>query len=136
KTVGFVLNRTVLCPDSSVTPYERWYGHSPNISMLRVWGCDAQVLVPHAQNVKLPKFTDKAKLCMLVGYTDDGAAYRFYDPSTSDIITSRHAIFNETRFTVAAADREHELLSSDDSSHDPTDDRWDDFMEAFIFENE
>ena len=42
ETAEFTLNRT---PSKSVemTPYELWFGNKPNLSFLKVWGCDAYV---------------------------------------------------------------------------------------------
>ena len=42
ETAAFILNRT---PSKSVekTPYELWTGRVPNLSFLKIWGCDAYV---------------------------------------------------------------------------------------------
>ena len=40
ETVAFTLKRA---PSKSVetTPYELWFGKKPNLSFLKIWGCDA-----------------------------------------------------------------------------------------------
>jgi hypothetical protein len=42
ETIAFTLNRA---PSKSIemTPYELWNGKKPNLSFLKVWGCDIYV---------------------------------------------------------------------------------------------
>ena len=58
------------------TPYELWHGDVPNLSYLRVWGCEA--LVKRDTPDKLEPRTTK---CIFVGYPKEAMGYDFYDLS-------------------------------------------------------
>lgn len=61
----------------SVTPYELWYGHKPDVSFMRVFGATAFVHVP---DEKRNKFDAKSRKTVFVGYdhlTDK--VYRVFD---------------------------------------------------------
>lgn len=72
------------------TPAELWYGKKPDISNLRVFGCDAYAHVPKELRKKLDS---KTKKCIMVGYGVSG--YRLWDPERRQIIMARDVIFNE-----------------------------------------
>jgi len=59
---------------TSITPYEIWKGHVPNLNYLKVWGCLAKILLPEPKRKKLgPKIFD----CMFIGYAYHSASYMF-----------------------------------------------------------
>lgn len=90
-----VTNRFPVAALGDKTPYELFYGHRPDVSHFRVWGCKAYVHVQRDQRTKTDPHTVE---CAFVGYPDDHKAWRFYDPKSRKVILSRDAVFDETSF--------------------------------------
>ena len=90
-TAVYVLNRTAPGADST-TPFELWTGKMPDLSHMRIFGCDAFV---HIGQAVPKKDGSKIKKMILVGYQENSTNYRLYDPITRKVITSRDVIFNE-----------------------------------------
>jgi hypothetical protein len=59
-TAAYVRNR-VVTSSTGVTPYERWYGRKPNVSHLKVFGCNGYALVPESER---RKWTEKHSACV------------------------------------------------------------------------
>ena len=74
ETAAYILNM-VPSKNVSETPYELWRGRKGSLRHLRIWGCQAHVLV---QNPK--KLERRSKLCLLVGYPKETKGSLFYDP--------------------------------------------------------
>ncbi|GJT95836.1 retrotransposon protein, putative, ty1-copia subclass [Tanacetum coccineum] len=73
------------------TPYELWYGKVPNLSYLKVWGCEA--LVKRDTPDKLQQRSIK---CIFIGYPKETMGYYFYFPPENKIVVARYAeFFNE-----------------------------------------
>lgn len=87
----YVLNRTVWS-SSGVTPYEMWVGKAPNLRHLRIFGSEAYVNIPKQFTQKLDARVQKK---IFVGYKDNSANYRLYDPVTRRVSEARDVIFNE-----------------------------------------
>lgn len=84
------------------TPYELWKSRTPNLSYLKVWGCLAKVML---LDPKKRKIGSKTADCMLIGYVENNAAYRFLvirsevlEPHTT--IETKNAIFFENVFPL------------------------------------
>ncbi|KAJ9542665.1 hypothetical protein OSB04_029171 [Centaurea solstitialis] len=92
KTTAHILNRA---PTKSVekTPYELWKGKKPNISFLRIWGCEVYVKRPTSEKLK-PK-SDK---CFFVGYPRTTVGYYFYNPEENKVFVARNGKFLEEKF--------------------------------------
>ena len=92
ETAAHTLNRA---PSKSVetTPYEIWNGKKPNLSHLKVWGCEAYV--KHLQPSKLDPRSDK---CYFVGYPKETIGYSFYHPSDNKVFVARNGQFLEKEF--------------------------------------
>ncbi|GJR75568.1 retrotransposon protein, putative, ty1-copia subclass [Tanacetum coccineum] len=73
------------------TPYEMWHGKVPNLSYLKVWGCEA--LVKRDTPNKLESRSIK---CIFVGYPKETMGYYFYYPLENKIFVARYAEFFET----------------------------------------
>ena len=92
ETALHTLNRV---PTKSVdkTPYEVWNGRKPNLSYIRVWGCDAYVK---------SNFTDKLAprsiKCKFVGYPKETKGQYFYVPDEHKIIVTWYTTFLESEF--------------------------------------
>ncbi|GJU17829.1 retrovirus-related pol polyprotein from transposon TNT 1-94 [Tanacetum coccineum] len=74
------------------TPYELWYGKVPNLSYLKVWGCEA--LVKRDTPSKLEQRFVK---CIFIGYPKETMGYYFYFPPENKIVVARYAEFFEKR---------------------------------------
>src|SRR3989337_2707024 len=86
------LNRA---PSKSIemTPYELWHGKKPNLSHLKVWGCEAYV--KRLQPSKLDPRSDK---CNFVGYPKETVGYFFYQPSECKVFVAKNGVFLEKEF--------------------------------------
>ncbi|GJY05503.1 retrotransposon protein, putative, ty1-copia subclass, partial [Tanacetum coccineum] len=72
------------------TPYELWYGKVPNLSYLKVWGCEA--LVKRDTPNKLQQRSVK---CIFIGYPKETMGYYFYFPPKNKIVVARYGEFFE-----------------------------------------
>ncbi|GJX57214.1 retrotransposon protein, putative, ty1-copia subclass [Tanacetum coccineum] len=65
------------------TPYELWYGKVPNLSYLKVWGCEAFV-----KRDTPDKLQQRSVKCIFVGYPKKTMGYYFYFPPEKKIIVA------------------------------------------------
>ena len=91
-TAAYLSNRSPKCTLSGKTPYELWYGHKPNLSNLRIFGCRAYTHVPTKD---LQKFDNKSADCVFVGYCTDYKTYKLWNTKKSKFILSRDVVFYE-----------------------------------------
>ena len=89
----YLYNRTIGPGDPSKTPYELLFGHKPDISHLRAYGCLAYA---YNFDVNRKKLDVKAIKGALVGYDSRSASYLIYVPERRTILRSGHVRFNET----------------------------------------
>ena len=75
-----------------VTPKEKYYGRTPNLSHLKVFGCIAYVHVPDELRTKLDP---KTKKCVFIGYSLEKKGYKCYNPITRQLRVSRDVVFDE-----------------------------------------
>ncbi|GJX15687.1 retrotransposon protein, putative, ty1-copia subclass [Tanacetum coccineum] len=68
------------------TPYEIWNGKAPNLSYLKVWGCEALV-----KQDTLDKLEAGSVKCIFVGYPKETMGYYFYNPPENNIFVARYA---------------------------------------------
>ena len=92
------------------TPTELWSSKKPNISHLRVFGCQAWV---HILKKKRHKLEPKSQEMIFVGYELGSKGYQFWDTAHHRIGISRDVKFNETLFPV------QEVTKSQASMNDP-----------------
>ena len=90
-TACYCQNRapTKALPDQK-TPHEVWNDRKPNISHLRVFGCDAYALKDGAG-----KLDEKAGKFVHVGYIEHRKGYKLYDRETEMICFRRDVVFHE-----------------------------------------
>ncbi|GJY15084.1 putative RNA-directed DNA polymerase [Tanacetum coccineum] len=93
------------------TPYEIWHGKAPNLSYLKVWGCEAYVKRDSAN-----KLQQRSVKCIFVGYLKETMGYYFYFPPENKVIVARYGDFLE-----------RDLISQEFSGrdYDPEDDHMD-----------
>ncbi|GJU63131.1 retrotransposon protein, putative, ty1-copia subclass [Tanacetum coccineum] len=72
------------------TPYELWYGKVPNLSYLKVWGCEALV-----KRDTPDKLQHRYVKCIFIGYTRETMGYYFYFQHENKIFVARYAEFFE-----------------------------------------
>ncbi|KAK8696647.1 hypothetical protein V6N13_001779 [Hibiscus sabdariffa] len=92
ETTAFTLNRV---PSKSVqkTPHEMWTGRRPNMSFMRVWGC--QAYVKHQMSTKLEP---KSQKCTFVGYPKETKGYYFYNSKENKMFVDQTGVFIEKEF--------------------------------------
>ncbi|KAI3793169.1 hypothetical protein L1987_35784 [Smallanthus sonchifolius] len=80
-----------LAPTKKVdkTPYEIWHGSKPNLSYLRVWGCDA-----YFTNDSDDKLDPRGEKVVFVGYYNK-SGYYFYHPDANLVSIKRKGRFLE-----------------------------------------
>nr|GFC48346.1 hypothetical protein [Tanacetum cinerariifolium] len=71
-------------------PYEIWHGKAPNLSYLKVWGCEAYVKCDSAD-----KLQQRSVKCIFVGYPKETMGYYFYFPPENKVIVVRYVDFLE-----------------------------------------
>ena len=104
------------CPTKVVegkTPYEAWSGNKPNISHLRVFGCEAFSYIVFGRRKKLDQ---RAEKYIFVDYDNHHRVYRLYSPSFRGVFISRDVKFNELPIELTSNEDDHDL---DDSSITP-----------------
>ena len=92
ETAAHTLNRA---PSKSVetTPYEIWHGNKPDLSYLKIWGCDAYV-----KRLQPNKLDPKADKCYFIGYPRETAGYSFYHRAEGKVFVAKHGVFLEKEF--------------------------------------
>jgi hypothetical protein len=115
-------------PSKSVekTPYQLWFGRVPNVSFLKIWGCEAYV-----KRLMSDKLSPRSDKCLFVGYPKETKGYYFYFKSENKIIVARHAVFLEKEFLARGSSgssvqleeiqEAHESVVGDDSTISPMD---------------
>nr|GEZ99513.1 retrotransposon protein, putative, Ty1-copia subclass [Tanacetum cinerariifolium] len=72
------------------TPYELWFGKVPNLSYLKVWGCEALV-----KRDTLDKLQQRSVKCIFIGYPKETMGCYFYFLPKNKIVVARYAEFFE-----------------------------------------
>ncbi|GBL83156.1 Retrovirus-related Pol polyprotein from transposon TNT 1-94 [Araneus ventricosus] len=92
QTAAFLHNRIPCTSINDCTPYELKYSTKPDLSKIRIFGCDAYVKVADTQRRKLDP---KSKKMIFIGYSSMG--YRVMDPVTRRVTVSRNVRFVEKK---------------------------------------
>ena len=83
----------------SLQPFTLWYGTSPPISNLRVWGCPVYTKITKPG---LSKLAPRSQLGFFIGYTNSLTSYRVWDPVTQRVVISRDIVFDEQHLLTSA----------------------------------
>jgi hypothetical protein len=75
---------------TAITPDEAFWGKKPNVGMLQEFGTPCEVLQQHGKNAKIGV---KTKGFIFTGLSDESRAWRYYNPTTRKIQTSRNVTF-------------------------------------------
>ncbi|GJZ57113.1 retrotransposon protein, putative, ty1-copia subclass [Tanacetum coccineum] len=89
ESAAHILNM-VLTKKVDKTPYELWFGKAPNLSYLKVWGCEA-----HVKRDTPNKLQQRSIKCIFIGYPKETMGYYFYFPLENKIVVARYAEFFE-----------------------------------------
>lgn len=86
-------------PDGK-SPYEMWNGDGckPNLSNLKVWGCNAYAILDKTK--RDGKFAKNALRCCFVGMDQDSNNYLLYNPKTKRVFATVDVVFDEADFSV------------------------------------
>ena len=110
QTAIFLVN---LLPTSILhfhSPWSLLFHSKPDISQLKVFGCACYPLLRPYNSHKLDPRTEE---CIFLGYSTTSKGYLCFDPSSKIVYTSRHVLFNETKFSYP------NLISSSQSQSPP-----------------
>ncbi|GBP26795.1 Retrovirus-related Pol polyprotein from transposon TNT 1-94 [Eumeta japonica] len=72
KTAAYIINRFSTRSLSFKTPEEVWSGHKPNVSHMKVFGCEAMVQLPKE---KRKKWDPKVQKMIFIGYCENTKGY-------------------------------------------------------------
>jgi len=92
------MNRVLIRPILKKTPYELFNERKPNISHLKVFGCNCFVLNNGKEN--LGKFDEKMDNGIFIGYSSKSHAYRVYNKRLMIVEESVHVVFDEVDHKV------------------------------------
>ncbi|GJS43695.1 retrotransposon protein, putative, ty1-copia subclass [Tanacetum coccineum] len=110
----------VLTKKVDKTPYELWHGKVPNVSYLKVWGCEA-----HVKRHTPDKLQQRSVKCIFVGYPKETMRYYFYYPPENKIVVERYADFLEKDFILQKESGrnveldDEDILPSENTSEHP-----------------
>lgn len=95
-TATYLINRS---PTSTLpageSPYQRLTGKAPDLSNLRVFGCQAYYTIPTAQRDD-PKLGASGRAGVFLGY-EEGGATRLWDLEEAILVRTRDVIFDESK---------------------------------------
>ncbi|GJW02466.1 retrotransposon protein, putative, ty1-copia subclass [Tanacetum coccineum] len=77
------------------TPYELWYENVPNLTYLKVWGCEALVMRDTPDKLQQRSFK-----CIFVGYPKEIIGYYFYFPPENKMLRDTSASENTSEIPM------------------------------------
>jgi hypothetical protein len=99
-TATYMLNRLPTTVIQAACPHLALFGSAPSYEHMRVFGCtcytNTAATTPH-------KLSPRSTRCVFLGYSADHKGYRCLDLSTNRLIVSRHVVFDEDNFLLAAS---------------------------------
>src|SRR6201996_5886691 len=87
-------NRSFTSALPDMTPHEAFLGSKPDLSMLRVWGCTAYVLIQRDKR-PLGSLGTHMEKCVFIGYPSGYKGWKFYSPGSKKVVISERADFDE-----------------------------------------
>ncbi|GJT86338.1 retrotransposon protein, putative, ty1-copia subclass [Tanacetum coccineum] len=98
------------------TPYKLWYGKVPNLSYLKVWGCEALV-----KRDTPDKLQQRSVKCIFIGYLKETMGYYFYFPPENKIVVARYVeFFEKNLITQEVSGRAVDLEEIQDEDTSPS----------------
>jgi hypothetical protein len=99
-TAVYMLNCLPMKTISVVCPHVALFGSAPSYEHLHVFGC---ACYPNIAATAPHKLTPRSTRCVFLGYSTDHKGYRCFDLSINRLIVSRHVVFDEDCFSLAAS---------------------------------
>ncbi|GJR89663.1 retrotransposon protein, putative, ty1-copia subclass [Tanacetum coccineum] len=98
------------------TPYELWYEKVPNLSYLKVWGCEALM-----KRDTPDKLQQRSVKCIFLGYPKETMGYYFYFPPKNKIVVAGYAeFFEKNLITQKVSGRAIDLEEIQDEDTSPS----------------
>jgi hypothetical protein len=99
-TATYLLNRLPTKMIQAACPHMALFVSPPSYEHLRVFGC---ACYPNTSATTPHKLSPRSTRCVFLGYSSDHKGYRCLDLSTNRLIISRHVVFDEGSFPLAAS---------------------------------
>ena len=90
-TIVYTLNRVQIKKGTNATPFELWYGHSPNVKHFKLFGCKCYIL----KESRNGKFYAKSDEGIFLRYSTRSKAYKFLNANTNNVVESANVNFDE-----------------------------------------
>ena len=87
----YTLNQVQIKKGTNATPFELWYGHSPNVKNFKVFGCKCYILKEYRND----KFNEKSEEGIFLGYYTRSKAYKCLNANTNKVVESENVNFDE-----------------------------------------
>ena len=94
-TAVILKNRSPTVTVKKMTPHEGFTGTKPDVSTLRVFGCDTYM---HVDKELRTKWDAKSSKCIFIGYSPQRKAYRLWNPTKKKVHESGSVVFVENEF--------------------------------------
>ena len=91
------------------------YGHHPDLTYLKVFGCTCYPLLrPYTHH----ELENRTKECLFLGYSTVSKGYLCLNLTTNHLYTSRHVLFNESKFLFMSFTASKSATDVSQLSHD------------------
>ena len=90
KTI-YTLNHVQVKKDTHSTPFELWYGYSPNVKYFKVFGSKCYIL----KDFRNGKLYTKSEEYIFLGYSTRSKAYKCLNTNTNKVVESANVKFDE-----------------------------------------
>jgi hypothetical protein len=97
-TTVFLINRLLSKIINGNSPFQRLYGHPPDYSFLRTFGC---AVWPNLRPYNSRKLQFRSKRCVFLGYSNMHKGFKCLDPTKGRVYVSRDVVFDEHVFPFA-----------------------------------
>ena len=87
----YTLNRVQIKKGTNATPFELWYGYSPNVKRFKLFGRRFYIL----KDTRNGKFDAKSDEGIFLGYSTRSKAYKCLNTNINKIVESENVNFDE-----------------------------------------
>ena len=96
----YTLNRVQVKKGTNATPFELWYGHSPNVKYFKIFGCRCYIL----RESRNGKFDAKIEEDIFLGYSTRRKAYKCLNVNNNKVVESTNVRFFNLFFRLQELD--------------------------------